>query len=352
MNYDYDFHEFSNMAADSILKNINTIRELDKFEEYATECGFIDDVIAKIFNRRDEINKEIYEQQMKKEAEEAKKKEAERMNMEKAKEDIANRTRLGERIAYELAKGTLSDEVFTEVLMFYIGRTGKSAKRPVEELISLENKDRVAFLATCLMDTVDTAREAFNVFIEKDIKAGSEESLAVLYGLVDEDIEKVIKDLHGTKGHSDRESASMEADASYWADALSALTGISPDALNNIGFIPAPDNVSRVSMPDPREDVIKEKKETKEENKEDNCGFRNKEKFDAAYEKIFLGKDRAQVAEDIVQLSDKELEGLIDLAIEMGNIELLLTKGRPLAVEDQKEAKEYLLKRIHEDFLW
>lgn len=352
MNYDYDFHEFSNMAADSILKNINTIRELDKFEEYATECGFIDDVIAKIFNRRDEINKEIYEQQMKKEAEEAKKKEAERMNMEKMKEDIANRTRLGEKITYELAKGTLSDEVFTEVLMFYIGRTGKSAKRPVEELISLENKDRVAFLATCLMNTVDTAREAFNVFIEKDIKAGSEESLKVLYGLVDEDIEKVIKNLRETKEHSNRESVSTRADANLWADALSALTGISPDALNDIGLVSVPDNVSQVNMPNPCEDVIKEKKETKEENKKDNCGFRNKEKFDAAYEKIFLGEDRAQVAEDITQLSDEELEGLIDLAIEMGNIESLLTKGKPLAVEDQKEAKEYLLKRIHEDFLW
>ena len=352
MNYDYDFHEFSNMAADSILKNINTVRELDRFEEYATECGFIDDIIAKIFNRRDEINKEIYEQQMKKEAEEAKKKEAERMNMEKVKEDIANRTRLGERITYELAKGTLSDEVFTEVLMFYISRTGKSAKRPVEELISLENKDRVAFLATCLMDTVDTAREAFNIFIEKDIKAGSEEALEVLYGLVDEDIEKVIKDLRGTKEYSNGESASMQADANLWADALNALTGVSPEALNDIGFAPAFDNVPKTSMSGFCKDITRKEKETKEENKKDNCRFKNKEKFDAAYEKIFLGKDKAQVAEDIAQLSDKELEGLIDLAIEMGNIESLLTKGRPLAVEDQKEAKEYLLKRIHEDFLW
>lgn len=352
MNYDYDFHEFSNMAADSILKNINTVRELDRFEEYATECGFIDDVITKIFNRRDEINKEIYEQQMKKEAEEAKKKETERMNMEKVKEDIANRTRLGERITYELAKGTLSDEVFTEVLMFYISRTGKSAKRPVEELISLENKDRVAFLATCLMDTIDTAREAFNIFIERDIKAGSEEALEILYSLVDEDIEKVIKDLRETKEYSNRESVSMRTDANLWGDALSKLTSVSPKTLNDIGFISAPDNVSRVNMPDPREDVIKEKKETKEESKKDNCGFENKNKFDAAYEKIFLGEDRAQVAENIAQLSDKELEGLIDLAIEISNIESLLTKERPLAVEDQKEAKEYLLKRIHEDFLW
>ena len=178
MNYDCDFHEFSNMIADSILKNINTIRELDRFETYATECGFIDNVIMKINNRRDEIKEFYKKEQIRKQKmkdAEITKKEAERMNIEEIKEDIANRTKLGERIAYELAKGTLSDEVFTEVLMFYISRTGKSAKRSVEELISLENKDRVAFLATSLMNTVDTAREAFNIFIEKDIKAGSEE---------------------------------------------------------------------------------------------------------------------------------------------------------------------------------
>lgn len=352
MNYDYDFHEFSNMAADSILKNINTIRELDRFETYATECGFIDNVIMKINNRRDEIKEFYKKEQIRKQKmkdEEIAKKEAERMNMEKVKEDIAKRTRLGERITYELAKGTLSDEVFTEVLMFYISRTGKNAKRPVEELISLENKDRVAFLATCLMDTVDTAREAFNIFIEKDIKVGTKESLEILYGLVDKDIEKVIKDLRETKEHSNGESVSMRADANLWADALSALTGISPNTLDDIGFVPVPDNVSQVNMPNPREDVIKEEKETKEEN---NSDFRNKEKFDAAYEKVFLGEDRAQTAEDLAQLSDKELEELIDLAIEMGNIESLLTKGKPLAVEDKKEAKEYLLKRIHEDFLW
>lgn len=352
MNYDYDFHEFSNMAADSILKNINTIRELDRFETYATECGFVDNIIMKINNRRDEIKEFYKKEQIRKQKMKDAEKETERMNMEKVKEDIAKRTKLGERIAYELAKGTLSDEVFTEVLMFYISRTGKSAKRPVEELISLENEDRVAFLATCLMDTVDTAREAFNVFIEKDIKAGSEESLAVLYGLVDEDIEKVIKDLRGIKEHSNGESVSMRTDASYWADMLSKMTGISPKTLSDIGFVPVPDNVSRVSTSDSREDVFKEEKETKEESKKDNCGFMNKEKFDAAYEKIFLGKDKAQVAEDITRLSDEELEELIDLAIEMGDIESLLTKGRPLAVEDKKEAKEYLLKRIHENFLW
>lgn len=351
MNYDYDFHEFSNMITDNILKNINTIKELDNFEAYANKYGFIDDVIMKIHNRRDEIHEEVYAQQMKKEAEaKAKKKKAERMNIEKLKEDIANRTRLGERVVYELAKGTLSDEVFAEVLMFYIGRTGKSAKRPVEELTSLKNKDRVAFLATCLMYTVDTAREVFNVFIEKDIDAGSEEALEVFYDLVDEDIEKAIKNIHETKEHNNnKESEFKRTDVNLWADMLNKMTGISPKTSSDIGFIPTPDNVSRVSMPNSREDAIKE---TREENKRDNSGFKNKEKFDAAYEKVFLGEDKAQTAEVITSLSDKELEALIDLAIEMGDIELLLTKGKPLAVEDKKEAKEYLLKRIHEDFLW